>query len=224
MGEWLEVGVSPLLFVSGKEWPAVILDRYALSRDVIELLEEDLQASGFELLDVRIFRGGGRLQVRIYVDTESGIDLDGCARASRTAEMLLEESRLFTDRYVIEVSSPGVRRPLRKPAHFAAVRGQIVEARLGPQDEPRRIRGQLIEAGELECVVRVPNADLDGTAGVDEDVRLAYADMLEANLDPEFDAQALIQADRRQRKEQRRQERQERRVQQSQRKARSKKS
>ena len=87
------------------------MDRYALARRVLTLLEEDLAADGFEVLDVRVYLGGGRYQVRIYVDTAEGIDLSGCARASRTAGMLLEEADPFPGPYVIEVSSPGVRRP-----------------------------------------------------------------------------------------------------------------
>ena len=47
-------------------------DRYALAQRVIALVEEDLAADGYELLDVRVFRGGGRLQLRLYVDTADG--------------------------------------------------------------------------------------------------------------------------------------------------------
>ena len=90
------------------------MDKYALAHDVLRLLEGELDAIGFELLDVRVFRGGGRLQLRIYVDTAYGIDLDGCARASRTVGMLLEESDLIPGPYVIEVSSPVLFRAINR--------------------------------------------------------------------------------------------------------------
>ena len=194
------------------------MDKYALAHDVLRLLEGELDAIGFELLDVRVFRGGGRLQLRIYVDTAYGIDLDGCARASRTVGMLLEESDLIPGPYVIEVSSPGIRRPLRAPAHFAAQVGQRVDVRRGPVDHPRRVHGELLAADAEGITVHVAEQQAAG-GSVEEpaaepagrDVRLGYADILEADLDPDFDPQALIREDRRRRKDEKRQRRAERR-------------
>ena len=62
-------------------------DRYALADRLYDLLAGDLAAEDLELVDVRIYRGGGRLQVRLYVDApgEAQVDLEGCMRASRTA-------------------------------------------------------------------------------------------------------------------------------------------
>lgn len=195
--------------------------KYELAEQIISLLETDLAAAGFELLDVRIFRGGGRLQVRVYVDTAAGINLDGCARASRTAGMLLEESGLITGRYVIEVSSPGVRRPLRKPAHFLRWIGEELVVLTGPVGRPLRLPGQLLAADESGIRMRTC-VEGDSESGAAEEIELAYADILEANLEPEFDAQALIRADRRQRKEARRQDRQARREQRQNRRRRPK--
>jgi ribosome maturation factor RimP len=161
---------------------------------VIALLEPELAAEGYELLDVRIFRGGGRLQVRVYLDLPGGgITLDQCARASRSIGMLLEEADLFGGQYVIEASSPGVRRPLRTPAHFRAVLGQRVELKT----RRGRTRGELrsVDEDSLEILPVAEDA-------VPE--RVPLASVLEANLDPDFDVQALINADRRRRKEEKR--------------------
>ena len=71
------------------------LDTRQAAGRIIALLEAELAAAGYELVDVRIFRGGGRLQVRVYLDTAAGgITLDQCAQASRTVGMLLEEADL----------------------------------------------------------------------------------------------------------------------------------
>jgi ribosome maturation factor RimP len=169
---------------------------------VIRLLEAELAAEGYDLVDVRVFRGGGRLQLRIYLDTtDGGITLDQCAKASRSAGMLLEEADLIAERYVIEVSSPGIRRPLRTGAHYAAAVGQRVDLRTRDR---RHVKGVLEGTGPDGHVVR----PLEEGA---EPVVVPLGDVFEGNLDPDFDAQALINADRREKKAQKREKREIRR-------------
>ena len=190
------------------------MNRYELSARVIDLLEEPLAELGFELLDVRVFQGGGRLTLRVYLDTESGVTADDCARASRTLGMLLEETDLIKDAYLIEVTSPGVRRPLRTPAHFRGAVGQDVVLKVVVAKGTRLLKGRLIEVGDSELVVE--RAIEDGQADDAQDtkiLRLGMDEIREANLDPEFDVQALINADRRRRKQDRRQAREQRREQ-----------
>lgn len=174
-------------------------DRYQMARRVIDLLEPVLATEGFELLDVRVFRGGGRQTVRISLDHPEGMTLDACSRASRTAGMLLEEADIFPEAYVIEVSSPGVRRPLRTAAHFVAAVGQDVILKVAADGGAKTLKGRLEAAGDAVLTLRT---------GADEAPRtVALADVREANLDPEFDARALIQADRRRKKEANREKR-----------------
>ena len=182
-------------------------DRYALAQRVIALVEEDLAADGYDLLDVRVFRGGGRLQLRLYVDAADGVGLDDCARASRTAGMLLEEADLFSQAYVIEVSSPGVRRPLRTAEHFAAAVGQKVELRIDSRGKPDKFRGKLLACRQRQLVLQ-PETESDGPP---TELRISLDQLLEANLDPEFDVQALIGADRRRRNAEKRERREQRR-------------
>jgi len=169
---------------------------------IIDLLEPELVADGFDLLDVRIFRGGGRHQLRIYVDLLDGkISLEQVTAASRTIGMLLEEADPFPGEYVIEVSSPGIRRPLRKPEHYLAAVGERVDLKAaGPG--PKRVRGVLEKVDGTDLVIQG-----EGEDGSPEETRVAISGILEGSLDPEFDVQALINADRRERKEARRQER-----------------
>ena len=183
---------------------------------VIQLLDSDLTSAGFELLDVRIFQGGGRFQVRIYVDlAEGGITLDRCTQAARTAGMLLEEADLFPGQYVIEVSSPGIRRPLRKLSHFESATGQKIDLKLKRGSGRSRVRGTLLAVEGQALVVQPVGSSGQKTdqepAGEEEveTLRLELDSIAEANLDPEFDAKALINADRRKRKDDRRLKRQE---------------
>jgi ribosome maturation factor RimP len=187
-----------------------------LAARIIDLLEPELAADGFDLLDIRVFQGGGRFQLRIYVDLqEGGISLDQVASASRTVGMLLEEADPFPGQYVIEVSSPGIRRPLRKPEHFQAAVGQRVDLKTTGKDG-RRVRGVLKEAAADHLVVQAaatgPGSEEAARAADTEPapVRVKMNRIAEANLDPDFDVQALINADRRRRKEEKRTRRQDR--------------
>ncbi len=182
---------------------SLALDRYETALRVIELLEQPLVDEGFELLDVRLFLGGGRLTVRVFVDRDGGVSLDGCATASRTAGMLLEEADLFPDAYVIEVSSPGVRRPLRTRAHFEAAVGENVVLKVSRGSRTKTWKGVLEAHDGTGLTLR--------TADDEEPQRFAAADVREANLDPEFDPQALIRRDRRKKKHDRREARRARR-------------
>ncbi len=179
------------------------MDRYELAGRVVDLLVAPLAAQGYDLLDVRVFRGGGRLTLRLYVDREGGIGVDDCAEASRSAGMLVEEAGLVAEAYVIEVSSPGVRRPLRTTTHFTAAVGQDVILKVAAAGPPRSVKGRLEAADENRLQVR--------TADDQEPLEILRHRIREANLDPEFDAQALIQADRRRRKDDKKQARQTRR-------------
>jgi len=192
------------------------MDRYAQANRVFELLEPELVAEGFDLVDVRVFQGGGRLQVRLSVDLpgDDRINLDGCARASRSASMFLEEADVFPGAWVLEVSSPGIRRPLRTEAHYQAVIGREVTIKWRPLDaptgRPRNLRGRLdaLVDGTLTITQRQSQ---DGAAP-DEDqgaedtsvVTLPLAAVLEANLEHDFDVQEVIREDRRQRKQDKR--------------------
>ena len=168
---------------------------------VINLLEADLATEGFDLLDVRAFRGGGRLQLRIYLDTlDGGITLDQCARAARSVGMLLEEADLIAERYVIEVSSPGIRRPRRKAAHYEAAVGQRVDLKTRAR---KHVRGILEATGPAGHLVRPLEEE-------GEPINVPAGDVEEANLDPDFDPQALIQADRQEKKAAKREQRRQR--------------
>jgi ribosome maturation factor RimP len=186
------------------------LDLKQMAARIIDLLEPDLATDGIDLLDIRVFRGGGRIQLRIFVDLlEGGISLDQVASASRTVGMLLEEADPFPGQYVIEVSSPGIRRPLRKLEHYQAAVGQKVDLKV-PGPGTSRVRGILKAVDGDLLVVQVDKQGPTETETAEvEEVRVALGRVQEGNLDPEFDVQALINADRRQRKEEKRTRRQE---------------
>ena len=206
-------------------------DKYSLAARILDRLAPELAAAGYDLVDVRIFQGGGRQQVRLYVDRQGPerIDLDGCAAASFAAGMLLEDADFFAGPYVLEVSSPGVRRPLRREEHFQAAVGR--EIQLKWRGSQATARGPLSLRGRLTAVANgclmiapTPRADappeaLAATAAVataepavataepavataePDVVRVPLLAVLEANLESGFDMQEFIREDRRRRKQ-----------------------
>jgi ribosome maturation factor RimP len=88
------------------------------------LLEPVLARDGYELVEVEWVRGGGRFTLRLYIDKEGGIGIEDCQGVSRTIEPILDVEDFIEPAYDLEVSSPGVDRPLRKPADFDRFAGQ----------------------------------------------------------------------------------------------------
>ena len=133
---------------------------------VRDLVEPPLTADGFEIVDVEHSHtpgGGGRL--RISVDRSGGIDLDAVSEATKRISALLDEHDVVPGTYALEVSSPGIERPLRTPEHFARFVGTTVAVRTNPGVEgERRVEGAL-EAADDEGVVvagrRLSYADIE---------------------------------------------------------------
>ncbi|RBP49181.1 ribosome maturation factor RimP [Arenicella xantha] len=148
----------------------------------VQHIEDSLQpgadALGYELVAVEI-SGGDTSILRIYIDSPSGkgVTIDDCAKASRQFSAILDVDDPISSRYTLEVSSPGMDRPLAKPQHFQAVVGQDVKIRMNTLvDGRRRFTGELVEATDEFAVVEV-----DG-----EQTELLYSEMDRARLVPVY--------------------------------------
>lgn len=95
-----------------------------------ELLMPIMEANCFELVDVEYVKEGGTWYLRAYIDKEGGINIDDCELVSRALSDLLDEKDFIADAYILEVSSPGLGRPLKKEKDFVRSMGQEVEVRL----------------------------------------------------------------------------------------------
>jgi ribosome maturation factor RimP len=89
-----------------------------------KLLEPVLARDGYELVEVEWVRAAGRWTLRLYIDREGGVGVDQCQEVSRTVEPILDVEDFIEPAYDLEVSSPGVDRPLRKPKDFDRFAGQ----------------------------------------------------------------------------------------------------
>ncbi|HZR36126.1 MAG TPA: ribosome maturation factor RimP, partial [Nevskia sp.] len=93
----------------------------------------------------------GSATLRLYIDAEEGIDIDDCARVSREVAATLDVEDPIKQAYQLEVSSPGLDRPLVKPEHFRRFRGDLAKIELLaplPGSNRRRFRGELLDATE----------------------------------------------------------------------------
>ena len=115
-----------------------------------------LDSRGVELYDVELT--GGTL--RVLVDREGGVDLDALGELSTSISGALDASDPLPGGYTLEVSSPGLERPLRTPEHFATVIGRRVSVKTRPGTEgDRRFDGELLAADENGFVVAADGGD-----------------------------------------------------------------
>lgn len=94
-----------------------------------ELIAPIIAQNQFELVDVEYVKEGGTWYLRAYIDKPGGITVDDCEVVSRALSDLLDKNDFIEDAYVLEVSSPGLGRPLKKEKDFARSIGEEVEVR-----------------------------------------------------------------------------------------------
>lgn len=89
-----------------------------------------IEENHFELVDVEYVKEGANMYLRIYADKEGGISIDDCVLISRALEAKLDADDFIKDAYILEVSSPGLGRPLKKEKDFLRSMGQSVDIKL----------------------------------------------------------------------------------------------
>lgn len=94
-----------------------------------EILLPIMEEYGFELVDVEYVKEGSTWYLRAYIDKPGGIDINDCEKVSRRLSDLLDEKDYIEDAYILEVSSPGLGRPLKKEKDFKRSMGEEVEIR-----------------------------------------------------------------------------------------------
>ncbi|RME67708.1 MAG: ribosome maturation factor RimP [Nitrospirae bacterium] len=123
------------------------MNREELRKKVLALAEEAAEVAGVEVDDVEILGHPGNMTVRVIIDSEQGITIDDCERVSRQLEALLDIEDPIEGSYNLEVSSPGLDRPLRKIEDFVRFKGRL--ARVITKE---RIDNQTFFVGRIEDV------------------------------------------------------------------------
>lgn len=152
------------------------------------LVEPIVRAEGLELVELEYLREPAGWVLRLFIDRpgrepmskEGGIGLEECAQVSHAVETALEVEDLVPHAYSLEVSSPGINRPLRRPEHFAKVVGQRVKVKtFGPVGQPPRksFSGVLLQSSSSDITVQVEGGGA---------FQIPFRDIAKANLDFEF--------------------------------------
>lgn len=167
-----------------------------IAERVLRIAEPVASAAGYELVDVRFTMEQGGWVLRIYLDRAGGVeqvDLHDCERMSRELSAVLDVEDPIPHAYSLEVSSPGIDRPLRTVEHFRRQVGSEVKISMAvpvpvPSGERRNFKGKLLavlgdEGGEREAEA-VAVVEIDGK----DEFRLPLRDIDQARLVPDWDA------------------------------------
>jgi ribosome maturation factor RimP len=166
---WPEVGTCPPFVSKG----LVRVDVEALVRPVVE-------QAGYELVELAHGVAGGRRTMRVTVDRPEGLDVDAIAALSEKIARRLDLEDFGEGRYELEVSSPGIERPLRTPTHFARFVGTQVKVKTTASIDGARVhQGLLVASDETGITVEVE--------GVTRHV--SYADIASARTVADWDAE-----------------------------------
>ncbi|QMV13387.1 ribosome maturation factor RimP [Vibrio spartinae] len=148
-----------------------------LEKQLSELLEAPVVAAGYELVGLEFVRAGAHSTLRIYIDHDNGITVDDCAEVSRQVSAVLDVEDPISVAYNLEVSSPGVDRPLFKSEHYEQFIGHEVNIVLKMAVGNRRKWKGIIQSVDGETIV----------VTVDEQEEpFALSNISKANLIPKF--------------------------------------
>jgi ribosome maturation factor RimP len=136
-------------------------DREAIAAEI----RPAISSLDLELYDVEI-TGAGRARVmRVMIDRDGGVDLDAITRATEAIMPILDASSIddtLAGSYTLEVSSPGLERPLRRPEHFQGAIGSTISVKFRSGDSPtRRVRGVVTAAVDDACDVLLDTGETE---------------------------------------------------------------
>ena len=149
---------------------------------VYELIEPILWTLDFELVDVEFLTERGQWVLRVYIDKKGGVTLDDCARVSGEIEHPIDVQEIIAHEYVLEVSSPGLNRPLKKEKDYQRALGKKVKIKVSlPLEGRKRFTGYLRNLDDEYLHIEV-----DGRL-----YRLPRQDIIKANLVYDFNGQKV---------------------------------
>ena len=146
---------------------------------IVDLLEPSVRGLGYELLGVEFTGQGQHSRLRIFIDRDGGVNLDDCELVSRQVSAVLDVEDPIRGHYALEVSSPGLDRPLFKLEHFSRFVGSLVKIRLrNALTGQRNFKGKIVRVDDRAIVIEQEDAG---------EISLAHDNIDKANLIPIFE-------------------------------------
>ncbi|WP_042272851.1 ribosome maturation factor RimP [[Clostridium] dakarense] len=117
----------------------------SIEATIEEIVSPITDAKGFEIVDIEYVKEAGEYYLRVFLDKEGGISLNDCEAVSRELSEILDVKDPIKDNYFLEVSSPGLDRPLKKDKDFVRYQGRDVEIKLyKPLNGSKQFEGELV--------------------------------------------------------------------------------
>ena len=126
------------------------MNRRAVEEYTEKLVAPIMEENQFELVDVEYVKEGANWYLRVYVDKENGINIDDCVLVSRALEEKLDAEDFIAEAYILEVSSPGLTRPLKKEKDFLRNIGKKVEIKLYKEKDGLKEFEAILDAYDKE--------------------------------------------------------------------------
>jgi len=149
-----------------------------LINQIEELLTPEAANEVIEIVDIEFVKENGQKILRIFIDNENGINLDDCAKMSHIFGVKLDEADIIKEEYVMEVSSPGIDRILKKEKDFLRFKGfKIKVVTAAAINNQKHFSGRLAAAADNKIVMD------DLTNGI---VEIEISNIIRAKVDPEI--------------------------------------
>lgn len=157
----------------------VLLGEKPMSKiqEIEKIITPVIESDGMELVDVQCVKEAGKKVLKIFIDKENGIKLDDCENISEKISSLLDD--LISDPYILEVSSPGLDRVLKKEKDFVKFIGEKIRVTVfSPIEGQRNFLGKLLSCQSNEIMLN----DISG-----KNIKIMITDIARARLEPEID-------------------------------------
>ena len=142
----------------GKEREDVLSNK---EKQLLEALSPRAAQEGVEIVTIEVVGSKKSPTIRVYIDTDHGVSFDELSVAQAWINDIMDEIDPFPGAYMLEVSSPGIDRPLRTPEHFARFAGQTAQVKTkGPLDGRSSFTGTIVSADEEAVVLDVDGAQV----------------------------------------------------------------
>jgi len=129
-------------------------------------VEPAVAALGLDVYDVELLGGAGARTLRVTVTRAGGVDLETITAVTHAVSPIVDGTSTIGGSYLLEVSSPGIERALRRPEHYSSALGEEVSVKFHTGAGPRRVRGVLRGFDGVNCVV-------ESEDGVDEEIAIS---------------------------------------------------
>lgn len=135
------------------------------TKDIIKKVEEYvwpiIEQNNYELVETEFVKEGANYYLRLYIDKEGGFSINDCEKVSRYLEQKLEEDDFIDKAYILEVSSPGIDRVLKKESEYVKYKGRIVDIKLyKPINKIKEFQGELIGLIDDKIVIKQDDEEI----------------------------------------------------------------